>query len=85
MNEDSQRERITHSEISWKSVCIFICFYCCLLIRRTHCKIGGNNNNNGKICHTLQGSKLDCPITPVCVSVCVCESIDKKVCKQMRR
>lgn len=85
MNEESQRERITHSEISWKSVCIFICFSCCLLIRRTHCKIGGNNNNNGKICHTLQGSKLDCPITPVCVSVCVCESIDKKVCKQMRR
>lgn len=81
MNEWSLRGRITHTKISWKSVCILISFSCCLLIR-IHCKIAGNNNNNnGKICRTLQGSKLDCPIT----TVCVCESIDKKVCKQMRR
>lgn len=86
MNEWRVRRRITHTKISWKSVCAYICicFSCCLLIR-THCKMASNNNNNnntGKICHTLQGSKLNCPITTVCVRVLTKKYVNKWDAKQ---
>lgn len=80
MNEESEGELLT-LKLAGK-VCVYIYFSWCLLIR-THCKMAGNNNNNtGKICHTFQGSKLDCPITTVCVRVLTKKYVNKWDAKQ---